>query len=110
MEQNEAGSKYKQLRKTSRFLAAAWASAEWSRIVAACLCFIGPFYVLVLWLFDWLRHVSDPARYPNTLKEWSFYVTCFVAFPLLLFPAWRILEHVQRGILLRLETPSSNRA
>ena len=34
--------------------------------------------------------------------EWSFYITCLVAFPLLFFPAWRILERVQRRILLRL--------
>lgn len=80
------------LEERSRGLAFLWRLTEFSRIVSAAVCFFGPWFVLVLWLFDFLKRTLAPRRYPDVLKEWYFYILLCMIFVAVALPLWRLCE------------------
>jgi hypothetical protein len=61
---------------------------------------VGPWFVLVSWLFDFLRHAFDPNRYPDTLKQWHFYVLLgLILVGVTLLPIWRFCEWARDRLL-----------
>lgn len=89
------------LQRISRLWAAIWSATEFCRLIGACVFFLGPLYVLVTWLFNFLQQTFDPQRYPDVLKEWSFYVLLIAAFMAISYSVWLLAGLLQNHILRR---------
>jgi hypothetical protein len=71
------------LAERSSTACAVWRLSNALRIIGYSILFLGPWFLGVFWLFDFLRDSFVADAQPVRLKEWKFYV--ILAASLLLF-------------------------